>query len=361
MANAVLVAEPEPSTRGFLERHLADDGFDVLGAAECGHALELAERARPDLVLLGDTAALDECRSWSSEVPLIVIGAPEADAVDRARALERGADDFLSRPFLYDELLARIRAVLRRTAPVVPNLVQVDALEIDRPTRRVMVGGKRIDLAAEGRSSSTCGGWATGCSKTDIHGSASYGQSRRVSLRSDRRRSAAPAGICGAPPGTRRRRSGGARVRRAHARLGGERRLLPVPVGLERDRAAAGRRDGLGRPHERRARPAGVDGARRPRRLRGVGSALDGVVGELGAARARDRAGPRVRRSGRRALLRGLTAVVPVGRGSAARRDLQRGDVPARDAALPRPAGRVPAVDRPPARGALRLLERARL
>jgi DNA-binding response OmpR family regulator len=149
MANAVLVAEPEPSTRGFLERHLKDDGFDVLGAEECGEALELAERARPDLVLLGDTAALDECRSWSSEVPLIVIGAPEADAVDRVRALERGADDFLTRPFLYDELLARIRAVLRRTAPVVPALVHVGSLEIDRPTRRVSVGGKRIDLPAK--------------------------------------------------------------------------------------------------------------------------------------------------------------------------------------------------------------------
>jgi DNA-binding response OmpR family regulator len=149
MANAVLVAEPEPSTRGFLERHLTDDGFDVLGAAECGAALELAERARPDLVLLGDTAALEECRSWSSEVPLIVIGAPEADAVDRARALERGADDFLSRPFLYDELLARIRAVLRRTAPVVPDVVRVGALEIDRLTRRVAVAGKRIDLPAK--------------------------------------------------------------------------------------------------------------------------------------------------------------------------------------------------------------------
>jgi len=146
MPNAVLVAEPEPSTRGFLERHLADDGFDVLGAAACGEALELAERARPDLVLLGDTAALEECRSWSREVPLIVLGAPEADAVDRARALERGADDFLSRPFLYDELLARIRAVLRRTAPAVPDLVRVGAIEIDRPTRRVTVGGRRVDL-----------------------------------------------------------------------------------------------------------------------------------------------------------------------------------------------------------------------
>jgi DNA-binding response OmpR family regulator len=149
MANAVLVAEPEPATRGFLERHLADDGFDVLGAEACGEALELAERARPDLVLLGDTAALEECRSWSREVPLIVLGAPEADAVDRARALERGADDFLSRPFLYDELLARIRAVLRRTAPTTPDFVRVGEIEIDRPTRRVTVGEQRVDLPAK--------------------------------------------------------------------------------------------------------------------------------------------------------------------------------------------------------------------
>ena len=149
MSAALIVAEPETETRGFLERQLADDGFDVLGAAACGEALEIAERARPDLVLLGDTAALDECRSWSREVPLIVIGAPEADAVDRARALERGADDYLSRPFLYDELLARIRAVLRRTAPEAPDLVHAGEIEIDRPTRRVMVAGQRVDLPAK--------------------------------------------------------------------------------------------------------------------------------------------------------------------------------------------------------------------
>jgi DNA-binding response OmpR family regulator len=149
MSKAVLVAEPEPATRGFLERHLTDDGFDVLGAAACAEALELAERARPDLVLLGDTAALDECRSWSRDVPLIVIGGPDADAVDRVRALERGADDFVGRPFLYDELLARIRAVLRRTAPSMPDRFRVSEIEIDRPTRRVMVGDRRVDLPAK--------------------------------------------------------------------------------------------------------------------------------------------------------------------------------------------------------------------
>jgi DNA-binding response OmpR family regulator len=149
MPKAVLVAEPEPATRGFLERHLADDGFDVLGAAACTEALELAERARPDLVLLGDTSALEECRSWSREVPLIVIGGPDADAVDRARALERGADDFVGRPFLYDELLARIRAVLRRAEPLVVDRFQVGEIEIDRATRRVAVDGVRVDLPAK--------------------------------------------------------------------------------------------------------------------------------------------------------------------------------------------------------------------
>jgi DNA-binding response OmpR family regulator len=149
MPKAVLVAEPEPATRGFLERHLADDGFDVLGAAACDEALELAERARPDLVLLGDTSALEECRSWSREVPLIVIGGPDADAVDRVRAFERGADDFVGRPFLYDELLARIKAVLRRTEPLSADRFQAGEIEIDRGTRRVTVRGVRIDLPAK--------------------------------------------------------------------------------------------------------------------------------------------------------------------------------------------------------------------
>jgi DNA-binding response OmpR family regulator len=149
MPKAVLVAEPEPTIRGFLERHLADDGFDVLGAEACDEALELAERARPDLVLLGDTSALEECRSWSREVPLIVIGGPDADAVDRVRALERGADDFVGRPFLYDELLARIRAVLRRTEPLTADRFQVGDVAIDRATRGVTVGGVRVDLSAK--------------------------------------------------------------------------------------------------------------------------------------------------------------------------------------------------------------------
>src|SRR5882762_6236074 len=83
-------------------------------------ALLLAEphaETRPDLVLLGDTTALGACRARHGDVPVIILGEPESDTVDRVRALDGGCDDFLAKPFDYEELLARIRAVLRRTTP----------------------------------------------------------------------------------------------------------------------------------------------------------------------------------------------------------------------------------------------------
>src|SRR5881227_1056106 len=138
MSTALLLAEPEPDTRGFLERHLKSDGFQVVDG-----------EVRPDLVLLGDSAALDECRARHGDVPVIVLGEPESDAVDRVRALERGCDDFLIRPFAYEELLARIRAVLRRTSPAPHELRTAGAISADLATRTVSVGGHVVALAAK--------------------------------------------------------------------------------------------------------------------------------------------------------------------------------------------------------------------
>jgi DNA-binding response OmpR family regulator len=153
MRNALLLAEPEDATRGFLERHLRDDGFDVVETGPDGDALTLAERSRPDLVLL---AELELCRRlragepgrcWDREVPVIVLAPEQADPVDRVRAFDRGADDVVERPFHYEELLARIRAVLRRSSPFRRELLEAGDLSVDRRTRRVSVRGEQVELA----------------------------------------------------------------------------------------------------------------------------------------------------------------------------------------------------------------------
>jgi DNA-binding response OmpR family regulator len=147
MTSALLLAEPETATRGFLERHLRQDGFNVVEAID-SEALELAERSRPDLVLASDSLALELCRR-GGDVPVIVIGRPDSDAVDRVRAFAGGCDDYLARPFHYEERLARIRAVLRRVSPPERDRLEVDDLTIDRAARRVLVGEIPVILAAK--------------------------------------------------------------------------------------------------------------------------------------------------------------------------------------------------------------------
>jgi DNA-binding response OmpR family regulator len=151
---ALLLAESEPTTREFLERHLADDGFDVLGANAEREALDLVERLHPSLVL----TSTELCRrlregapgrSWDREVPVIVLGDTQEDAVDRVRAFDRGCDDYVPRPFHYDELLARIRAVLRRTAPPPHERLHAGPILVDLVTRRATVHGRAVSLAAK--------------------------------------------------------------------------------------------------------------------------------------------------------------------------------------------------------------------
>ena len=162
MSNALLVADGENSTRDFLERHLKQDGFEVVEASAVGETLALAERHRPDLVLLAeglpDGSGLDACRrlregepgrSWNRSVPVILLGQEDADAVDRIRAFERGCDDYVARPFHYDELLARIRAVLRRATPPDGERLEAGEITVDRRTRHVTVRGRSVALSAK--------------------------------------------------------------------------------------------------------------------------------------------------------------------------------------------------------------------
>jgi DNA-binding response OmpR family regulator len=147
MSNALLLAEPEPATRGFLERHLRQDGFDVVEALD-GDAVELLEVARPDLVLAADSLAADLCRR-AADIPIIVLGRADSDPIDRVRAFDGGCDDYVARPFHYEELLARIRAVLRRVSPPPSDQMAVGDLVIDRAARRATVRGISVPLAAK--------------------------------------------------------------------------------------------------------------------------------------------------------------------------------------------------------------------
>jgi DNA-binding response OmpR family regulator len=134
MSTTVLLADREAATRGFLERHLRHDGFEVVGPAD----------QRPDLVIAGDETALER---WRGEAPVIVLGRPEANSADRVRAFRRGCDDYVPMPFHYDELVERIRAVLRRARPLERETIVAGPIEIDPRTRVVTVGGTPLPLA----------------------------------------------------------------------------------------------------------------------------------------------------------------------------------------------------------------------
>ncbi|HYA08806.1 MAG TPA: response regulator transcription factor [Gaiellaceae bacterium] len=146
----ILVVEDEDAIAEPLVEGLRREGFDVVRAATGGAALEAAET---DLVLLDlrlpDTDGLDVCRRLRerSDVPIIVVTARGEEA-DRVVGLELGADDYVVKPFGLRELIARIRAVTRRTSarsqPHGP--IRVGGLEVDERARRAQLDGRPLDL-----------------------------------------------------------------------------------------------------------------------------------------------------------------------------------------------------------------------
>lgn len=135
MSNALHVTDDDAS----LVRHLTDDGFRLVEDDD----------SHRDLALLHDPGAVDDYRTRFGDVPVIVIGAAGSDTVDRVRAFERGCDDFVARPFDYEELLARIRAILRRTAPPTGDVRVAGAIRVDEVTRTVTVAGRSVRLAGK--------------------------------------------------------------------------------------------------------------------------------------------------------------------------------------------------------------------
>ena len=150
----VLVVDDEHSIRRAVGRALTARGYDVQLATDGEEALSMAAAFQPDLVVLDlNLPALDglsvcrQLRVWSS-VPILVLSVRE-DEADKVAALDLGADDYLTKPFGIDELLARVRALLRRAgtqgAPK-PVRFRTDELEIDLDTSSVTRAGAEVRL-----------------------------------------------------------------------------------------------------------------------------------------------------------------------------------------------------------------------
>lgn len=159
----ILVVEDDEATRGFLAENLAADGFRVMSASSAGEALRAIEVRRPALVLLDlrlDASSgldvLDRIRSADGlasridpDVPVIVLTGRAGEA-DRVRSFARGADDHVCKPFLYAELLGRVRALLRRSdGRRGQGVLRVRDLAVDPVTRTVRLGGRRVELSSK--------------------------------------------------------------------------------------------------------------------------------------------------------------------------------------------------------------------
>jgi DNA-binding response OmpR family regulator len=155
----VLVADDEPLVTEVVERYLLNDGFQVATAADGEAALNLARVWAPDLVVLDLMLplrdGLDVCRTLrkESQVPIIMLTA-RGEETDRVVGLEIGADDYIVKPFSPRELMARIKAVLRRTAKEPEDRAPSDDLRFPgmsiSPRRRaVEVNGQSVALTAK--------------------------------------------------------------------------------------------------------------------------------------------------------------------------------------------------------------------
>ena len=153
MSKRVLLAEDDRATRESLVRALELDGYDVRAVNDGAAALEAFEEHDPDLLVLDlmmpNVDGLTVCRrlrSRSDHTPILIATA-RTEVSDRVSGLDAGADDYLPKPFALDELLARVRALLRRTTYDTPDReLRVEDLRIDEAARRVWRADRELDL-----------------------------------------------------------------------------------------------------------------------------------------------------------------------------------------------------------------------
>jgi DNA-binding response OmpR family regulator len=150
----ILIVEDEASVSSFLDQALRESGLSPVIASTLKEARAEWDNSSPDLVLLDlmlpDGDGLDLLQEWrksGSHTPVIVLSA-KSGVADRISGLDLGADDYLAKPFSLEELLARVRAQLRRLQDLPVKVVKVGALEIDLQSRRPLLGGRLLFLSS---------------------------------------------------------------------------------------------------------------------------------------------------------------------------------------------------------------------
>jgi len=150
----ILLVEDDPRLARMVEDYLREGGFSVMHAASGKGGVEMAQRTPFDAIILDlmlpDIDGLEVCRQIRTQArtPILMLTA-RGDALDRIIGLEMGADDYLPKPFEPRELLARLRAVLRRSqAAPAANILRFGRLEVDKDAREVRIDGLHRPLTA---------------------------------------------------------------------------------------------------------------------------------------------------------------------------------------------------------------------
>lgn len=151
----LLLIEDEEKVVNFVQRGLAAERFAVDVARDGATGLELAQSYHYDLIILDlllpeldGTEVLRKIRRTDSQVPILILTARDA-VQDKVKHFEAGADDYLTKPFAFAELLVRIKALLRRGATRQETVLRVADMELDRLAQQVRRGGKRIELTSK--------------------------------------------------------------------------------------------------------------------------------------------------------------------------------------------------------------------
>ncbi|MGE5529553.1 MAG: winged helix-turn-helix domain-containing protein [Patescibacteria group bacterium] len=151
----ILIVEDEAAIAETLAFNLEREGYEAISAHDGREGLAMALAAKPDLIILDlmlpGLDGIEVCRRIRAAglaMPVIMLTAREGET-DRVLGLETGADDYVTKPFSLRELLARIRAALRRSEAAAPAILYIGHLEIDAAGREVRAGGKEVELSAK--------------------------------------------------------------------------------------------------------------------------------------------------------------------------------------------------------------------